>query len=86
MATSQPDLPLEAVVGAKEALACLTIGAIVSAGWVFLPLFLHIHHGLIRSLSRVYGVTVLQAYIYFRKDIQHSTHMRYFVSPRARGR
>ena len=64
----------------KESIACLVIGAVASTGCVcFLksvlgkPGFDHVY-------DRVYGITVVQAYMYFRKSGEDSRKLRSFVS------
>ena len=68
----------------KEALACGLIAIVVSTGCVLLD-FLIDAVSLIMSGYSVYGITILQAYIYFQNSGKDSVSMRSFVRTPPRG-
>ncbi|KAM5536906.1 hypothetical protein V8D89_009453 [Ganoderma adspersum] len=73
-------VPLAALAALKESLTCLVVGTVVSIGYAFLDDRSGMYNSnLIVSRRRVYGITVLQAYTYFRNNGQGSPNMRYFV-------
>ena len=80
--TPQLTLPPAALSGAKEAIACTVLGTVLSTAYVLC----HFCTQPIRSPSltasphSVYGISILQAYIYFRNSYKDSTYMRGFVS------
>ncbi len=82
---AQKTLPPAVLSGLKEALGCMVVGTALSTWCV--PIILTPSSGaetagLTLSLSRcsVYGVSILQAYLYFRNSNQDSKGMRTFVS------
>lgn len=76
------DLTLSLVVSrVKEAVACGLIAIVLSATCVQLdPYFLIASSSPDLSFHRVYGITVLQAYIYFRSTHRDSLYLTSFVS------
>ena len=76
----------ELVSRIREAFTCGGVGLVVGTACVLLPLF-----GvdaltditftwLVMSRCRIYGITLLQAYIYFHNNGQDSVSMKSFVS------
>ena len=71
------------ISGVKEALACQLIGLIITSMWVFLdPLMLKCLF-MVRIHLSVYGITVLQTYIYFRRYTKDRIYVKLVVSGRA---
>ena len=66
----------------KEALACSVIVVVISTMYARLYCFSPLP-GLIISRYSIYGITILQAYIYFQNSSQDSTRLGLFVSQAA---
>ena len=70
------------ITALKEALSCLVLGTVFST-WYAVFHSVSTYLRLTASHLSVYGVSILQVYIYFWKCREDSTHfaMRSFVSP-----
>ena len=76
--SAQLGIPPAALATLKESLTCLLLGTVVATGYAFL--YILAIPATSTPLRRVYGITVLQAYTYFRHADQRSTGMKFFVS------
>ena len=79
---SQPDLPPAVLSGVKEALGCILLGAVLAAWCVQFHTHCGCYYMLTRARYSVFGITILQVYIYFRNSGPDSPRMKAFVSPK----
>ena len=74
----QPTLSPAVVAAMKEALGCSLLGLVLSMGCVLRSIYMsRAYHVTVRY--SVYGISVLQAYMYFKDNSRDARHMRIFV-------
>ena len=78
----QPTLSPAVVAAMKEALGYSLLGLVLSMGCVLRSIYMSCTDHVAVQYS-VYGISVLQAYIYFKDNSRDAWHMRIFVSKRS---
>ena len=82
----QQTLPPAVIADVKEAFGCSLLGLVFSMGCVQVLYSVNMPWAdSVTMRYSVYGISVLQAYIYFKDSSHDAKHMRLFVSKRALG-